>query len=214
MDKRFGLIIILATVILTACNTSPKPTDNTPVLGEFDSTSIAGDTVMQAAIESSYEYNNSLNIGTHEVYDVVASGAPAHGELWVIHRDAQNLRDTIIKTPRTGIVVSSYLTDLNKNKQPEVIVVLQNRDSKKLETLVGYEIDKDLQADTLKFSVQLPNEVMNKYLGFDSIYYDEKDNAVYHQFPLMDSAVLKGRAKIKYVLKGNVFMADKFEQVK
>jgi hypothetical protein len=209
MDKRCNLIaLIISALILASCN---QHSNQPPQIGSFDSTAIAGDTMSQRAIEESYEFNRTLVVNPNEVYDVVVWGKPSIGSMCFIYRNKQGVLDTILKTQRIGMVKECWLSDLNKNKLPEIILVLQNTDRKKLETIAGYEITKDRKIDSLKFNVQLLKQYVQEYKGNDSIYYTEKDNSVYHEFPLMDSTKAIGRAKIRYLLKGDKFEAQSFE---
>ncbi len=200
--------LIVSIFVLASCN---PHSNEAPLSNPMDSAEIAVDTVIQTAIEQSYEFNRTLTINPNEVYDVVAWGKPSIGSLCLIYRNKQGVLDTVVKVERLGMVKECWLSDLNKNKLPEIVLVLQNTDSKKLETITGYELSNDRKVDSLKFNIQLLKDYVHEYKGHDSIYFNEAENVVYHQFPLEDSMKIVGRAKIKYGLKGNKFEAEKFE---
>lgn len=202
----------IAVLCLTSCNNEPK--DTRPVVGEFDSTAIAADTVMQIGLEQSYEFNKTLTVNKNVVYDVIAWGTPTQGKLCFVYRNEKGVLDTVLETNRLGLVKDCWVSDMNDNGNTEVIAVLQNNDSQKLQTIIGVEVDAQRNVTDLKFEAQFPKEVVAKYKGNDKIEYVANEDAIYHQFPLMDSAVQVGTGKIKYVLKGNKFQAQKFEEVK
>lgn len=211
MRSKFAFIII-AILCLASCTSKPK--DTRPVVGNLDSAAIAADTTMQLGLEQSYEFIKTLTVTNNVVYDVIAWGTPSKGLLCFVYRDEKGVLDTVLETTRLGIIKDCWVSDMNKNGKPEVIAVLQNNDSQKLQTLTGVEVDAQRNAIDLKFDAQFPKDVVAKYKGNDKIEYVADDKAIYHQFPLMDSTVQVGTGKIKYVLKGNKFEAQKFEQTK
>ena len=210
---RSVVLLALITIFLSAC-TSNQPKDNRPFVGDLDSTLIAADTVMQLGLEQSYEFNKTLTVNQNLVYDVIAWGTPSKGLICFVYRDEKGVLDSVLETQRLGIVKDCWISDLNGNGDVEVMAVLQNNDNKKLQSLTAVEVDAKRNTKDIKFEVQLPKEVISKYQGNDAIIYVAKDKALYHEFPLMDSATITGKGKIKYVLKGNKFEAVKFEETK
>lgn len=209
-----GILLLIAVVFcLASCNNQPK--DTRPVLGDFDSTAIAADTVMQMGLEQSYELTKTLTVNKNVVYDVIAWGTPTKGKLCFVYRNEQGVIDTVAEMERTGIVKDCWVSDMNGNKLVEIMAVLQNNDNRKLQNLVAYEVSPDHTVKDLRFDIQMPKEIVSQYKGFDNIYYVGKENVLYHEFPLMDSSLIeRNRARVKYVLKGSKFEAKGFEEAK
>lgn len=212
MRSNFAFIFV-AILFLTSCNNKPK--DTRPVVGEFDSTAIAADTVMQIGLEQSYEFNKTLTVNKNVVYDVIAWGTPTQGKLCFVYRNEQGVIDTVAELDRQGMVKDCWVSDMNGNKLVEVMAVLQNNDNRKLQNLIAYEVSPDHAVKNLSFDIQMPKEAMSEYKGFDNIYYVSEENLLYHEFPLMDSSLIeRNRARVKYVLKGDKFEAREFEEAK
>lgn len=213
MRSKFAMLFI-SLLFLASCNNNSEPKDTRPVVGSFDSIAIAADTVMQLGLEQSYEYNKTLKLNNNAVYDIIAWGTPTRGKISFVYRDDKGMTDTVLETERLGIIKECWLSDMNGNGNTEVMAVLQNNDSRKLQSITAVEVGEKRNATDIKFEVQLPKEVLNKYRGNDAITYVQEENALYHSFPLMDSTVETGRGTIKYVLKGNKFEAVKFQEKK
>lgn len=205
-------IVIFFVLFLASCNNQPK--DTRPVVGEFDSTAIAEDTTMQLGLEQSYEFNKTLQVNKNVVYDVIAWGTPSKGKLCFVYRNEKGAVDTVAEMDRLGMVKDCWVSDMNGNGVVEVMAVLQNNDSQKLQNLIAVEVGANHKVTDLHFDIQLPKEILEKYKGYDAIYYVGKDNALYHEFPLMDSTVEKSRARVKYVLVGSKFEAKGLEEAK
>ena len=209
-----GILLLIAVVFgLASCNNKPK--DTRPVVGEFDSTAIAADTVMQIGLEQSYEFNKTLTVNKNVVYDVIAWGTPSKGKLCFVYRNEKGAVDTVAELDRTGMVKDCWVSDMNGNKLVEVMAVLQNNDNRKLQNLVAYEVKPDHSVTDLRFDIQMSKEALSQYKGFDNIYYVSEENVLYHEFPLMDSSLVeRNRARVKYVLKNSTFQANGFEEAK
>lgn len=208
------LFMFFITLLISSCNNKPK--DTRPFVGSLDSAAIAADTTMQLGLEQSYEFHKTLPVNKNVVYDVIAWGTPTKGLLSFVYRNEKGVLDTVLETSRLGIVKECWVSDMNKNGKPEVMAVLQNNDSKKLQNLIAVEVGEGRIIEELKFDIKLPKEVLSKYHGQDNIYYVAKDNALYHEFPMQDSTSTEqqGTARIKFVLQGNKFEAVKFEETK
>lgn len=122
-------IIVLISLILTACNQN-KPTAQIPIVGEaVDSSAIAGDTLQQKSIEQSYEYAQTVVVNPKLVYDVRAYGGPAsHGQYCILRRGADNKSDTVVMAERVGTIVNAFTADLNRNGKEEIYIVLRKTD--------------------------------------------------------------------------------------
>lgn len=116
------LYILAVSLFLSACNNGT--TNKTPVYGEIDSNAIAADTIVQKAIESSYEFHKTLVVNPKLVYDVIGIGkSKARGEYMVIKRFNENDRDTLIRRERTGPIVNTFVADIDGNKNNEIYIV-------------------------------------------------------------------------------------------
>lgn len=207
-------IALLVTILLSSCNNKSK--DTRPFVGSLDSAAIAADTTMQLGLEQSYEFNRTLPVNKNVVYDVIAWGTPTKGLLSFVYRNDKGVLDTVVEMNRLGIVKDCWVSDMNKNGKPEVMAVLQNNDSRKLQNLIAVEVGEGRIIEELKFDIKLPKNVLSKYNGQDNIYYVAKENALYHEFPMQDSTSITppGMARIKFELQGNKFEAVKFEETK
>ncbi len=199
MKNTFGFLLI-AAILLSACQ---HKSDYPALVGSIDSLAIASDTTTQLGIEASYEYHQTLALNENEVFDVVAYGSPAKGEVAFIFRNAEGLKDTVAKAERAGIVKACWFTDLNKNNQPEIMLVLQSYDTSKFESLLGFEMQKEKSAIPIKFNIDLLKQYVQEYRGKDTMYYERDAEIIHHEFPLVEEGHVKGRMKIKYGLKGD-----------
>ncbi len=202
MKKQVALILIVS-VILSACNGGSNK-NSIPETGSIDSTAIAQDTSMQTAIESSYEYHKTLNASEKLVYDIIAYGGSAtKGQYAIIRRGFDNKPDTIAQGERKGIIVNTFLADLNKNSDEDIYIILQSADSNKNHGVIVYEIDKLGRADPLSSPISLNCDSNNGYKGMDSIYIDGK--FLIWKYPQFYKNELNGWMNNKYVLHKNNF---------
>lgn len=206
MKNTFSLLLMAAT-ILSACD---QKSNQPAMIGGIDTVAIAGDTTMQLGIEASYEFHKTFSLNQNEVFDIVAYGHPTKGEIAIIFRNVEGINDTVAKAERTGIVKGCWLTDLNKNKQPEIIIALQSYDTSKYEKLVGFEMNKEKSATPIKFNIDLLQQYVQEYRGKDTMYYEPQSEIIHHEFPLVEEGQVKGRMKIKYELKGDKIEAKDF----
>ena len=120
-------ILMIGTLLFSSCNQNQN---QVPELGSIDSTVIAQDTVMQKAIESSYEYSKSLTVSEKLVYDVVAFGGPAsRGEYAIIRRAEDDKPDTVAHENRNGIIANTNIDHLSKQGNPVILVEIEAADS-------------------------------------------------------------------------------------
>ena len=116
------LYISVLLLALGACNNGP--TDKTPVYGDVDTNAIAADTLVQKAIETSYEYHKTLVVNSNLVYDVIGNGnSKARGEYMVIKRFNEAGRDTLIRRERKGPILNAWVADIDGNKNNEIYLV-------------------------------------------------------------------------------------------
>ncbi|MCS6935825.1 MAG: hypothetical protein NZM35_11870 [Chitinophagales bacterium] len=121
-----AVLFCLALGLFHSCK---APDKGPPVLGSIDTAAIAADTAMQLAMENSYEFSQTLVAGTELVYDVVAWGTPRSGRIAFIRRGGDNRPDTLLSEGRLGTVRQIFITDLDADKQPEVIAFTSVADS-------------------------------------------------------------------------------------
>ena len=134
---RFFFCFASCVLCLVSCQNNQN---QIPVVGSFDSSAIALDTVMQKGFESSYEFHKTLTVNEKLVFDVVAYGGPASkGEFAILRRGADNKTDTVVKEKRNGIIADAFLADSNKNKVMEVYVLVQNPLHESEKKLLKYE---------------------------------------------------------------------------
>ena len=195
--KKTAVIICILSLLLNSCNQN-KPSANIPVVGEaIDSAAIAGDTLQQKIMESSYEYAQTVIISPKLVYDVRAYGGPAsRGEYCIIRRGADNKTDTVVQKGRVGIIVNAFTGDLNSNGKEEIYIVMRKPNSKAASYISGFEFDKNGGATAITsygskdWDITLNNQPHN-----DSLY------------PNGDTIFLKGNL----LIKGNLPFKSKEE---
>lgn len=125
-------LIVFCVLLLVSCT---QHQDNTPVLGNFDSTAIALDTTMQLGLESSYEFHKTIPVNSHLVYDVVGFGGPASkGEYAILRRGADNKSDTVQKGIRYG-----WIADVQLKNAKLILHILNPADSQQKQ-LVEYAL--------------------------------------------------------------------------
>ncbi|MFN8285613.1 MAG: hypothetical protein U0V74_02615 [Chitinophagales bacterium] len=160
---------VFVIALITAClvySCGPNPNDNeTESFGVIDTTAIASDTAMQLGMESSYEYFKSHQWTPKDVYDVTAWGKPDSGEYCIIYRGASNNKDTVAIGKRYGKIYSSWLTDLNSNKKPELIFAYGN--GRTMQQVIAYEFAEANQPVEIKYE---PRQLTT---GGDSVYINQ-----------------------------------------
>jgi hypothetical protein len=133
------LFLLSIVYCLSSCN---QHSNQIPIVGSFDSSAIAMDTVMQKGFESSYEFHKTLTVHEKLVYDVVGyGGSSSQGEYAILRRGADNKTDTVMKGARNGIIADAFLADSNNNKREEVYVVIQNPAQVSLKKTLRYEAE-------------------------------------------------------------------------
>lgn len=196
-------IALIATVICCACNRVQKK-DETPVVGEdVDSAAIAVDTSTQKAMESSYEYSNTVTVNNKLVFDVMAYGGPAtKGEYAIIKRGADNKPDTIAHGERNGIIASSFTADLNHNSLPEVYLVVQTADTLRTENIIVYEYNVEKNE-----TVELDG-IKDNHHAHDSIYVED-DKFLVLRYPIKNNTAKPEWMKLFYKLNKHEFQQAK-----
>ena len=214
MNKQ-AIIIFIVSVILSACNNGSVK-NSVPETGSIDSTAIAQDTAMQTAIESSYEYHKTLNVSEKLVYDIIAYGGSASiGQYAIISRGADNKPDTVAHGEREGIIVNTFLADLNKNGNNEIYIVLQSVGSGSYGNVMSYELDKGGNATALSFPDTSKNNNPDGYMGKDSIY--QEGAFLVRKFPVFKKndamcCPAGGKMSVYYTLNKNKFSISKTEK--
>jgi hypothetical protein len=202
--KKKAAIIVLISLILTACNQNKPASSQIPVVGEpIDSAAIASDTSEQENLESSYEYAQTVIVSPKLAYDVRAYGGPAsRGEYCIIRRGVDNKGDTVVQGERSGIIVNAFTGDLNNNGKEEIYVVFQSADSILAESIAGYEFDSYGKVKPIKCLCE-PESSWN-YRGKDSIYLGGKI-IISRLIPFFDKQNKQGGwLKVSYALNGDV----------
>jgi hypothetical protein len=132
---RFFLCLASCVLCLVSCQNNQN---QIPVVGSFDSSAIALDTVMQKGFESSYEFHKTLTVNEKLVFDVVAYGGPASkGEFAILRRGADNKSDTVMKEIRDGVIADAFF---NKN---ELNIVIKNPADTLSKKIFSYPVAAD-----------------------------------------------------------------------
>jgi hypothetical protein len=209
------LLVIAMIISLAFCSCQQhQANNNIPQVGDFDSAAIANDTVMQQAIESSYEYAKTLTINDKLVYDVVAYGGPAsRGEYAILRRGADNKADTVVREERHGIIADAFTGDLNKDSRPEIYIVLQSADNMKAEIIAGYQFDKNGKVERITTPDYSKAEINEHYTGHDSIYLENQ--MIVRLFPEINSENKPAAwLKAHYALINNKLLLNSKEGLK
>jgi hypothetical protein len=119
------LLLAVCAGILSAC--SHTPTTPPTTFGEVDRTIIAADTIMQADMDFSYEYQKTLVQSDSVVYDFLAFDRPKRtnakeweGKFILIRRTRTN-QDTVVRDARFGPVRGLTIADLDQDGRPEIL---------------------------------------------------------------------------------------------
>lgn len=172
-------IIVLISLILTACNQNKPAADRIPVVGEaVDSAAIAEDTLNQKSLEESYEYAQTVIVNPKLVYDVRAYGGPAsHGEYAILRRGADNIVDTVVMAERFGTIENAFTADLNHNGNEEIYVVFRKPNKYTCVNITGFEFDKtgakiaiDFGSPSEYITINLQEAKDSVKFNIDSIY--------------------------------------------
>ena len=142
-------LLIFFVALLSDCSNHKVATQDT--FGDLDKKVIAADTGMEANMDLSYEYSNTLKESDSVVYDFLAYDKPARGDSlkWesrfhIIRRAAAH-QDTIAKDFRAYPVRSIWLSDLDQNGKSEIMFYTsplrkqQASEKSPYFTLIGYE---------------------------------------------------------------------------
>ena len=164
-------IIILISLILTACNQNKPAESQIPVVGEaVDSAAIAQDTFGQKSLEASYEYAQTVIVNPKLVYDIRAYGGPAsHGEYAILRRGADNKTDTVVMAERFGTIVNTFTADLNHNGKEEIYVVMRKTNRGASSYVSAFEFDKAGLGKSLIFGDSSKHFTINTPVAYDSI---------------------------------------------
>lgn len=182
---KFAALLLLITPLFFSCNNNNYQAEG---FGVIDTVGIAQDTAMQLGMESSYEYFKTHQWGPYDVYDVVAWGKPDSGELCIIYRGRTNVKDTVVKEVRLGKISASWLSDLDNDQKPEVM--LTRGSSNSMHALNAYEFTDGNKPTALKYEPQILTT------GGDSIYPDTKGGHLMR---------LVGEKLYRYTLRENHF---------
>jgi hypothetical protein len=118
-------LLIFFVCLFSDC--SNKPAAKPETFGELDTARIATDTAMEANIDLSYEYQNTLAQNDSVVYDFLAYDRPTitHKKKWegkfIVIKRTNTQQDTIIKGSRLGPVRGLSLADLDGDGRPEIL---------------------------------------------------------------------------------------------
>lgn len=164
--KSFNIFLLLSLTlsVLCSCNSANQTPDG---FGTIDTQAIAADTLMQKAIENSYEYHATLIQNEKLVYDVIGWGETYKGQLAIVRRAADNRADTLIVVERSGGVQKAFITDLDADGGKEVLVALYNS-SGKLDAISGCEVLEPASPLLLSFK-------NTNMLTSDSVWYNGTD---------------------------------------
>jgi len=160
----------IACIICFSCNRNPLKAPDIPRVGNFDSSAIAGDTVMQRNLEGSYEYAKTLNISPQLAYDVRAyGGAASEGDYAILRRTGSNLGDTIVQGKREGTFANAFAGDLNGDGKEEIYIIAQSTGTGAYGNVIAWEFDKTGKATSIHFPD--PSQSGGQgYMGKDSFF--------------------------------------------
>lgn len=158
------LLLSLTLSVLFSCNLS----NQTPgEFGTIDTQAIAADTLMQKAIESSYEHHSTLIQNNKLVYDIIGWGETYKGQLAIVRRAADNRADTLVVSERRGVIQKTFITDLDADGGKEILVTLYNS-SGKLDAISGCETSETASPLLLYFERE-------NISSSDSVWYNGTD---------------------------------------
>ena len=195
--KTEAAIIVLISLILTAC-TQHTPSDKTPVVGEaVDSVAIANDTVQQENIEGSYEYAQTIIVSPKLAYDVRGYGGPtSRGQYCILRRGIDNKADTVVQGERIGIIINAFTADLNKNGQEEIYVVTRKTGKGEASNVVAFEFNSSGKMTPLVFGDPNRTFTINTPVPYDTIR------------PNSDTIFADGDMLMKYYKHDNKYSPD------
>jgi len=164
-------LLVIFSLILTACNQNKPAADRIPVVGDsVDASAIANDTIQQKSIEQSYEYAQTVIVNPKLVYDLRAYGGPAsHGEYAILRRGADNTTDTVVMAERFGTIVNAFTADLNHNGKEEVYIVMRKTPKGASSYVSAFEFDKAGHKETLVFGDSAKQFTINTPVAYDAI---------------------------------------------
>ena len=214
--KQLIFLSLIASFIFCSCNrNTPKPPEVQQV-GDFDSSVIAGDTMMQRNLESSYEYAKTLNVSGRLAYDVRAYGGPAsEGEYAILRRAADNQPDTVAKGEREGIILDALLAHLNHNDEEEIYIITQSVGTGAYDNIIAWGFDKEGKAARIYFPDPAITAVAG-YMGKDSFFIEH--HLLVRRYPVYKESDANccptgGYMQEYYGLKDNKFESIKKEKI-
>jgi len=210
--KQLIFLSLIASFVFSSCNrNTPKPSEVQQV-GDFDSSSIAQDTMMQRTLESSYEYAKTLNVSGRLAYDVRAYGGPAsEGEYAILRRAADNQADTVEKGKRQGIIVDALLAHLNHNDEEEIYIITQSVGTGAYGNVTGWGFDKEGKATRIYFPDPAKSAVRG-YMGKDSFFIEH--HLMVRRYPVYKENDANCCPSGGYMLEYYGLKDDKFESIK
>lgn len=111
------------SVLLSSCQ-DRKPAIDT--FGQLDTAMVAADTTMQVNMDRSYEYMRTFAEGDTVAYDFLAydkpkgSSSPEWESKFILIRRSRTTSDTVVKSIRSNVVKSSWMSDLDANGRREL----------------------------------------------------------------------------------------------
>lgn len=200
--KKQAVIVILISLILTACNQNKNANQIPSVNAAIDSVAIASDTLQEKSLEQSYEYAQTVIVNPKLVYDVRAYDGPAtHGKYCIIRRGPDNKPDTVVEGERNGVIVNAFTADLNNNGHEEIYIVTRSADTTRAENIIANEFDGHGKATSI--IVHFGEDKTWNYQGQDSVFLNNK--IISRLFPFFDKENKPmGWMRIQYSLNKNV----------
>jgi hypothetical protein len=151
-----------------------------------------------------FTFHRKLNLPNGLSFHVLALGQPASGSYLIIKSDDRGKRYTSITGNKKGRIVQAYATDMDADKQIEIIIAIESVEDRK-GTLIIHEIDS-LNNQTKITLPELTSDFSEGYQGQDTFFV--KGNKIIREFPVSPASNDQkvSTRRIEYVLSTNTLL--------
>jgi hypothetical protein len=173
---------------------------------------LSGDTIQVkpgkqlANLSDLFHFHRQFSVNDTLTFDILAWGPSHSGTYLILKTDRLSDRYTAISGDRVGHLSHCYITDMDADKQEEVLIIMKQEPEGK-GSLVIHEIDS-LNKQKIISLPKLAENLSEGYIGSDTIYMRGKK--IIREFPVYEVQnkvnTIKGKRSIEYIFSNNTLV--------